>query len=119
MLYSEITTTKYGGKQMKFYLTQGDTADFTAVPKMSDGSIVDLDIIERCLFKLSDDSYNEIFSKKFEKEEDGFHVRLESEETAGIPVGDYIYEIEYTFTDGTVNTPNQSQFSILDQIVSK
>nr|DAK86197.1 MAG TPA: hypothetical protein [Caudoviricetes sp.] len=118
MLYSENTTTKYGGKQIKFYLTQGDTANFTAVPKKSDGSTVDLSIIEKCMFKLSDDAYKEVFQKEFTKNENGFfEIRLESEETAKIPVGDYIYEIEYTFTDGTVNTPNQSQFSILDQII--
>ena len=45
MLYSEIVNTKYGGQQLNFYLTQGDTADFTAVPKMSDGSTVDLSLI--------------------------------------------------------------------------
>lgn len=117
MLYSEQTTTKYGGKQVNFYLTQGDTADFTAVPKKSDGSLVNFSDIAKCLFKLSDDNYKQIFVKEFTQEEDGYHIRLESEETTQIPVGDYIYEIEYTFTDGTVNTPNQSSFSILDQIV--
>ena len=54
---------------------------------------------------------------KFEKTDNGFKVRLESEETAKIPVGDYIYEVEYIFADGTVNTPNQSAFSIMDQII--
>jgi len=118
MLYSKVTTDKNSGlSQIQFYLTQGDTADFTAVPKLSDGSIVDLSLISKCLFKLSDDSYKEIFSKEFIKEETGFKIRLESDETAEIPVGQYIYEIEYTFNDGTVNTPNQSNFEILDQIV--
>lgn len=117
MLYSEQTTTKYGGKQVKFYLTQGDTAEFTAVPKMSDGSLVDLSTITKCVFKLSDDAYKEVFSKEFTATDEGFVVRLESEETATIPVASYIYEIEYTFEDGTVNTPNQSSFEILDQII--
>ena len=117
MLYSEIVNTKYGGQQLNFYLTQGDTADFTAVPKMSDGSTVDLSLISKCMFKLSDENYQEIFSKEFEKTDNGFQVRLTSEETASIPVNEYIYEVEYTFTDGTVNTPNQSNFEILDQII--
>lgn len=118
MLYSEVVSTKYGGKQIKFYLTQGDTANFKAVPKMSDGSLVDLTLIEKCLFKLSNDAYKEVFQKEFAKNDGGFfEIRLESEETANIPVGDYIYEVEYTFNDGTVNTPNQTTFTILDQIV--
>ena len=117
MLYSEIVNTKYGGQQINFYLTQGDTADFTATPKMSDGTIVDFSLIDKCMFKLSDENYQEIFSKEFEKQESNFHVKLTSEETTKIPVGQYIYEVEYTFTDGTVNTPNQSNFEILDQII--
>lgn len=117
MLYSETVNTRYGGQQLNFYLTQGDTADFTAVPKMSDGSMVDLSLISKCMFKLSDENYKEVFSKEFEKTDDGFQVRLESDETTNIAVGEYIYEVEYTFTDGTVNTPNQSNFEILDQIV--
>lgn len=117
MLYSETVNTRYGGQQLNFYLTQGDTADFTAVPKMSDGSMVDLSLISKCMFKLSDENYQEVFSKEFEKTDDGFQVRLESDETTNIAVGEYIYEVEYTFTDGTVNTPNQSNFEILDQIV--
>lgn len=117
MLYSETVNTRYGGQQLNFYLTQGDTADFTAVPKMSDGSMVDLSLISKCIFKLSDENYQEVFSKEFEKTDDGFQVRLESDETTNIAVGEYIYEVEYTFTDGTVNTPNQSNFEILDQIV--
>lgn len=117
MLYSETVNTRYGGQQLNFYLTQGDTADFTAVPKMSDGSMVDLSLISKCIFKLSDENYQEVFYKEFEKTDDGFQVRLESDETTNIAVGEYIYEVEYTFTDGTVNTPNQSNFEILDQIV--
>lgn len=118
MLYSDVVTTKYGGQQIRFYLTQGDTANFTAVPKLSDGTLVDFSLISQCLFKLSDDCYRQIFVKAFEKGEEEFTVRLESEETATIPVGEYIYEVEYTFTDGTVNTPNQASFEILDQIIS-
>lgn len=117
MLYSTIKTNKYGDSQISFYLTQGDTADFTAIPKTKDGEVLDLSLIEKCLFKLSDENWKEIFVKPFEASEDGFKIRLESEETAKIPVGDYIYEVEYTFADGSVNTPNQSAFSIMDQII--
>lgn len=117
MLYSTIKTNKYGDSQISFYLTQGDTAEFTAVPKGKDGQMINLSMIEKCLFKLSDDNWQEIFVKEFEKTDNGFKVRLESEETAKMPVGDYIYEVEYTFADGTVNTPNQSAFSIMDQII--
>lgn len=117
MLYSETVSTRYGGQQLNFYLTQGDTADFTATPRMSDGTMLDLSLISKCMFKLSDENYQEVFSKEFERTDNGFQVRLESAETTNIPVGEYIYEVEYTFTDGTVNTPNQSNFEILDQII--
>lgn len=116
MLYTETKTNKYGDTQINFYLTQGDTANFVATP-MSDGALIDLSLISKCVFKLSDDSYKQVFAKDFTKTEDGFSVRLESEDTATIPVGSYIYEIEYTFVDGSVNTPNQSNFEILDQII--
>ena len=117
MLYSPVKTNKYGDNQIYFYLTQGDTANFKAVPKLSDGTLVDFTLISKCLFKLSDDNYKEIFTKEFTKNQEDFSVRLESVETAGIPVGEYIYEVEYTFTDGTVNTPNQAGFEILEQII--
>lgn len=117
MLYSTVKQNKYGDEQIQFYLTQGDTANFKAVPKLDDGTLVDLALISKCMFKLSDDAYREVFSKQFEKNAEDFTVRLESNETAQIPVGEYIYEVEYTFTDGTVNTPNQASFEILDQII--
>lgn len=115
MFFSETTTDKYGNSQKKFYLTQGDTATFKSTPKKN-GELINFDLIEKCMFKISDSDYTEIFSKEFTKDTDVFTVTLESEETATLSVDKLIYEIEYTFTDGTVNTPNQGVLEILDQV---
>ena len=120
MLYSTTKIDRKSGiEQINFYLTQGDTANFVSTPTLSDGTSVDLSLVSKCIFKLSDENYQEIFSKEFQKQDTCLVVRLESAETAEIEVGEYIYEVEYTFIDGTVNTPNQSSFEILDQIVKR
>ena len=115
MFSSETTTDRYGNSQKNFYLTQGDTATIKSTPTRS-GELVDFDLISKCLFKLADADYNELFQKEFSREASDYSVTLESTETAGLPIDTLIYEIEYTFTDGTVNTPNQGDFVILDQV---
>lgn len=120
MLYYEEKTNKHGDKQANFYLTQGDTADFLVVPKTADGTQIDFSLISKVLLKLSDENYKQVFSKEFTANDanTAYQVRLESEETAGLDIGDYIYEVEYTFTDGTVNTPNQAVLEIMEQIIA-
>lgn len=118
MLYSKTKTDKNSGlEQVSLYLTQGDTATIIVTPERSDGEEFDMSIISKCLFKLSDSNYSQIFAKEFSIYDNTLQVRLESEETASIEVGEYIYEVEYTFIDGSVYTPNQTDFEILDQIV--
>jgi len=115
MLFSKIVTNKFGQQQKIFYLTQGDTATFESFPT-KDGQLINFDLIEKCLFKISDSDYKEILQKEFDKGVTKFTVTLESEDTFNLPVDKLIYEVEYTFIDGTVNTPNQGTLQILDQV---
>lgn len=115
MFFSKQVTDKYGNKQVEFYLTQGDTAMFKSTPTKN-GELIDFSSILKCVFKVSDSDYNEIFSKEFEKDTENFSVTLESNETSKFPIDTLIYEVEYTFIDGVVNTPNQGKLKILDQV---
>lgn len=116
MFFSKTLTDKYGNTQKIFYLTQGDTATFKSTPTKN-GELINFDLIEKCVFKISDSDYIEIMQKEFTPEENVFSVTLSSEDTQSLPVDKLIYEIEYTFTDGTVNTPNQGTLEILNQVV--
>lgn len=115
MFFSKTITDKYGNSQKTFYLTQGDTATFKSIPTRN-GELIDFALIDKCVFKISDGDYKEILQKEFTEEEGKFSVTLTSEDTATLPIESLIYEIEYTFLDGTVNTPNQGILTILDQV---
>ena len=116
MFESEIKKDSKGKLQKNFFLTQGDTANIKSVPKQN-GELIDVALVSKCVFKLSLDNYKELFCKELFLQDDKFMLRLESEETAKLAINTYIYEIEYTFIDGTVNTPNKGEFTIEDQIV--
>lgn len=115
MFFSKIVKDKYGYEQKIFYLTQGDTATFESIPT-KDGTLIDMSLVEKCLFKISDIDFKEIIQKEFERGTGSFLVTLESEDTFNLPVDKLVYEVEYTFVDGTVNTPNQGTLMILDQV---
>ena len=115
MFFSKMVKDKYGNSQKAFYLTQGDTATFKSTPTKN-GELIDFTLIEKCLFKVSDSDYKEIFQKQFTEESENYSVTLTSEDTMDLPIDNLIYEIEYTFVDGTVNTPNQGALIILDQV---
>lgn len=117
MFKNVIETDKLGFKQSHFYLTQGDTITIYSYPK-SNGELIDFNLIKSCKFKISDSGYNQIFEKPLTKDTDKFVLTLTSEETKSLDVDEYIYEFEYEFNDGTINTPNQWKFSILDQIIN-
>lgn len=118
MFKSEIVTDKYGNLQTNFILTQGDTATIKSRPTKNK-ELINFDLVEKCMFKLSDSDYTEILAKEFIRGEDRYSVTLETEETTLLPVDKLIYEVEYTFTDGTVNTPNKGVFEVTDQIVKR
>lgn len=118
MFKSEIVTDKYGNPQTNFILTQGDTATIKSRPTKNK-ELIKFDLVEKCMFKLSDSDYSEILAKEFTRGGEIYSVTLESEETTLLPVDKLIYEVEYTFTDGTVNTPNKGVFEITDQIIKR
>ena len=114
MFHTEIDIDKKGNKHTHFYLTQGDTAVIISTPTKN-GENIDISDVLKCMFKLEDDNKKGILAKQFEPAGDVFSIRLESEETTRFPVETLTYEIEYTFIDGTVNTPNRWKFDVDDQ----
>ena len=109
-------TDKYGKQQTKYYLTQGDSLVIYAKP-FRDGQAMSPSFVEKCLFKLSNTSYEQEFEKEMVRDGDKFVLKLESEETKNFEVDTHIYEIEYTLSGGAVQTPNQWKFIVLDQII--
>lgn len=116
MFKSVKETDKYERAQTRYYLTQGDSATIRSTP-YKDGEKLSVANVEKCIFKLSDSDYNEEFRKEMVLEGDKFVLRLTSDETGKFSIDTHIYEIEYTLVGGTVNTPNQWKFDIIDQIV--
>ena len=114
MLNWNIETDKWGNKQVRFFLTQGDTATIISNPTKN-GEPIDLSNVSKCMFKLADSDNKGVFSKEFTPQDGYFSVTLESAETSTLPIDTLTYEVEYTFTDGTVNTPNRWKFDITDQ----
>lgn len=110
-------TDRYNNPQVHYYLTQGDSCTIRSTP-YKDGQILSPDSIEKCVFKLSDDSYVEEFSKELPEEDGKYVLRLTSEESAYLEIATHIYEFEYTLVGGEVHTPNQWEFDIVDQIVT-
>ena len=126
MLYKEEFETP-SGIQVKFYFTQGDTISFIATPHDEKGELIDLSLIQSCTFKLANKkdkdalgNFKHLFKKQSsEKSENGFLIKLESEETSTFPAtrDDLCYSVEYQFYDGTVNTPNFCDIEVWPRIV--
>lgn len=114
MFFSETTTDRYGHVVVNFHLTQGDTGTIRSTPTKN-GELIDFDLIDKGLFNVMDADYNILFSKEFTRDTDYYSVTLESSESATLPIDNLLYEVEYTFTDGTVNTPNQGELEIMEQ----
>ena len=114
MFYTQIDTDKKGRKHTHIFLTQGDTAIIKSTPRRN-GEVIDISGVSKCMFKIEDENKKGILAKPFEPNEGIFSVRLESEETTLFPVETLTYEIEYTFIDGTVNTPNRWKFDVDEQ----
>ena len=115
MFKSEIVNHCVDGVQKNFYLTQGDTGTIKSVPKQN-GELVDFSLIEKCVFKLAKDNYKQIFTKELVREEGKFSLTITSDESSVIMPDTYIYEFEYIFTDGGVQTSNKGNFTIVEQI---
>lgn len=115
----------YGVVQTRYYLTRGDSCKITATPQKNGESIADR--VDKCVFKLATSNYamlqttlngTKIFpiDMKINENRDGFVLNLSSDITKEIPVGSYIYEIEYTLSDGSVQTPHSWKFDIVKEI---
>lgn len=115
MFKSEIVESCTGGVQKNFILTQGDTGTIKSIPKQN-GELVDFDMIEKCTFKLARDNYKQIFSKELLRESEMFSLTITSAESETIEPDTYIYEFEYTFIDGGVQTSNKGMFTVVEQI---
>lgn len=111
--------TTYNKKQAHFYLTQGDSCTIYLTPK-KDGSVIDHNLIIKCLFKLSDDADNLEFEKQltYDAQNEHYVLYITPEESAVFDIADHVYEFEYTLSGGEVNTPNRWTFTITDQIKS-
>lgn len=118
MLYKKEWKDKNGNTQVDYSLTQGDSVDLVSTPKDEDGNLVDVTLVEKCVFKLGDSDYASVLEKEMSVDDAGvnYQLRLESSETANLDTDKYVYEVEYTFKDGTVSTPNQANFEIMSQI---
>lgn len=117
MFAHENEIDRFGKTQTRYWLTQGDSFGIIARPIDAEGNVVDSSLIQKVMFKLvRPEDHIIIFQKAFESYNEGkFILRGLSSETSDIPVRQYNYEIEYTFTDGSVNTPNQWRFCIIPQ----
>lgn len=112
--FSEIVEDKYGKPQKNFFLTQGDTMYLVSRPTKN-GVLIDLTEVSKCVLNILSNEYKIIKSEEFKLDEDKFVVKVESEKTTELPLGKLRYEVEYTFVDGTVATPNQGLLTILNQ----
>lgn len=111
----------YGNKQNHYYLTKGDSCTITATPQRGGVSVANE--VSKCVFKLATSNYQmlttpSVFPINMErpKDSDSFVLNLTSAITAQIPAGKYIYEIEYTMNDDSVQTPHSWTFEILAEI---
>ena len=113
----------YGVVQTRYYLTKGDSCKITATPQKN-GELI-TNSVTKCVFKLATNNYamlqtalngTRIFPIDMTKNGDGFVLNLSSNITKEIPVGSYIYEIEYTLSDGSVQTPHSWKFDIVKEI---
>lgn len=118
----EKETDKYNGKQLRYYLTQGDSCGIRFRPIDTETKeAVEHTLIRQILFKLykNDGSRECVFHKAFAYEDnETWLFDMLSEENV-FPVDRYKYEIEVTFIDGSVNTPCQWYFEITEQAVCK
>lgn len=110
------TDRTYNKTQWHFYLTQGDSCVIRFIPNTDDGSLLDLNDVQKCRFTIADGDDNIILEKDNLPLEDGkFVLRLLPEDTAALETGSYTYEFEVTLVGGGVHTPNRYKFEITEQ----
>lgn len=107
--------------QTHYWLTQGDSCGIISTPKDSEGNIISPSLISFVKFKLFDPCTKKVVYEKIMGlyDTNKYLLNFLSSESKDVAVGKYNYEIEYSLTDGGVNTPNQWKFDIMPQAVSE
>lgn len=104
----------YKNTQTHYYLTKGDSCTITATPYKNGASVASS--VSRCAFKLGNSAYELKKEIEMTKSGESFVLNLTSAISATLDVGQYNYEIEYTMTDGSVQTPHAWKFDIINEI---
>lgn len=111
-------TDSFNCQHTHYYLTQGDSCTITSTPFKAD-EIVPKANISKCVFKLANTSYKlvqEIELVPPSEDRGAYILNIPSIISSALIPGSYVYEIEYTMTDGSVQTPHSWKFDILKQI---
>lgn len=118
MVYYKEVEAKNGKTVKNYYMTQGDTFQNELAIKNSTGGVVSKDLIQEVLFKLSDLDYNVEYSKEYTYSDElsKWVIDISSEDTTQWAIDTHYYEYQITYTDGTVSTPVQAKFTVLNQI---
>ena len=104
----------YKNTQTHYYLTKGDSCTITATPYRNGTSVASS--VSQCMFKLGNSAYKLEKEIEMTKSGESFVLNLTSAISATLAVGQYNYEIEYTMTDGSVQTPHAWKFDIINEI---
>jgi hypothetical protein len=121
MFHYEVEKDFFDKNQTHYWLTQGDSCAIISTPKDSEGNIISPSQISLVKFKIVEECSNKIL---FEKQmplysTNKYMFSFLPSESAELEIGRYNYEIEYTLSDGGVNTPNQWKFEIIPQGVTE
>ena len=110
------TDKTYKKTQWHFYLTQGDSCVIRFVPNTESGELLDVNDIAKVRFSIAGDDDKILLEKDNLPLEDGKYVlRLWTEDTEDLEVGDFTYEFQITLIGGGVHTPNRYTITITEQ----
>ena len=118
--YIDKLDKKINRTHRNYYLTQGDSFTLTAKPTNIDISLIS--VIKFKIGTIESNKLKEMYVQDYVLgNDDKFYLLVTSNTTTEWGVTDgcepYIYEIEITYTGGNVETVEQSEFTILPQIV--
>ena len=119
MINYKVKTDRYGNQLIEYEVLKGDTFSLS-LSLSSAGENVSRETISKVLYKQSDENYLEVYRTEFEFDDyTGKYVAIIPSEITSTFSAEtsYIYEIEVTFTDGSVVTPTQSKVKYKEEIV--
>lgn len=94
-------------------LTRGDSAEFNIELLNADGNSYDIQESDTIEFTVKKNVYstNTLIHKV------GSHITIEPHDTTGMSYGDYVYDVQVTFGDGSVDTViPPSRFRIMSEV---